>query len=196
MSDAETATASRRGRPPKAASAESRLPPVKLPPYRLAKVAELIGYKGNPMQHPPAQIDLLVKLIREFGWTNPVLVDGKHGVIAGHGRLEAARKMGLETVPTIELRHLTAAQKRAYIIADNESARKGKFDSDLLAIELRDLDTDGFDLELTGLDLDDVDALLGREDENFAPGSADDQGKLDERAPVTCPHCGHSFPPP
>ncbi|HXI78159.1 MAG TPA: site-specific DNA-methyltransferase [Steroidobacteraceae bacterium] len=129
--------------------------------YRETPIGELIPFAGNPMGHPPAQIDLLCRLITEYGWTNPILIDGKRGIIAGHGRLLAAQKLGLTEVPTIELRGLSDAQKRAYIIADNESARKGVFDQDLLAAMLLDLRMDGFDLGLTGLDDLQLDRLLG-----------------------------------
>jgi hypothetical protein len=90
--------------------------------------------------------------IREFGWTNPVLVDGENGIIAGHGRLLAARKLGMSTVPVIELSGLSEAQKRAYIIADNKMALNAGWDNELLGLELGDLASLGFDLSLTGFD--------------------------------------------
>ena len=98
--------------------------------------------------------------IREFGFTNPILIDGDRGVIAGHGRLLAARKLGLTEVPTIELAHLSDAQKRAYILADNRLALSAGWDEDLLRIELTDLQSEGFDLSLTGFDLDEIGSLL------------------------------------
>jgi DNA modification methylase len=132
-----------------------------LPPYRLARVDALVPYANNARTHSPAQIDKLAALITEFGWTNPVLVDGKRGIIAGHGRVLAARKLGLDVVPTIELAHLSAAQRRAYVIADNRSALDAGWDDALLALELGELRDGGFDLALTGFDGFEVDALFG-----------------------------------
>src|SRR6185312_16411870 len=130
------------------------------PAYKTARVAELIPYARNARTHSDAQVAQIAASIREFGFTNPVLVDGEHGVIAGHGRLLAARKLGMAEVPTIELSHLTPAQKRAYILADNRLALSAGWDPDLLRIELGDLQADGFDLNLTGFDLDEISAIL------------------------------------
>jgi len=98
--------------------------------------------------------------IREFGWTNPILVDGDNGVIAGHGRVLAARKLGMATVPVIELAGLSEAEKRAYIIADNKLALNAGWDRDLLGLELGDLDSLGFDLSLTGFGEEELAGLL------------------------------------
>jgi DNA modification methylase len=98
--------------------------------------------------------------ICEFGFTNPILVDGANGVIAGHGRLLAARKLGLAEVPTIELSHLTPAQRRAYVLADNRLALSAGWDDDLLRLELGALQADGFDLALTGFDLGEIAGLF------------------------------------
>jgi len=91
------------------------------PPYKTVAVADLIPYAGNARTHSDEQVAQIAASIREFGFTNPVLVDGERGIIAGHGRVMAARKLGLPEVPTIELSHLTEAQRRAYVIADNSS---------------------------------------------------------------------------
>ena len=131
------------------------------PRYRLARVDDLVPYEKNPRTHSPAQIDLIARLVTEFGFTNPVLVDGKRGVIAGHGRVLAAKSLGMAVVPTIELSHLSAAQKRAYVIADNQSALKAGWDDDLLRLELGALRDNGFDLALTGFDALDLDGLFG-----------------------------------
>lgn len=130
------------------------------PAYKLAKVESLVPYEKNPRVHSPAQIDQLARLITEYGWTNPVLVDGKRGVIAGHGRVLAAKKLGLAEVPTIELSHLSAAQRRAYVIADNASALQSSWDNDLLTLELGELRDIGFDLSLTGFDGPELEALF------------------------------------
>ena len=125
--------------------------------YRDAK--SLSPYNGNARTHSPAQVDKIVKSIREFGWTNPVLIDGANGVIAGHGRLLAAEKLGLAQVPCIELAGLSEAQKRAYIIADNKTALDAGWDNELLNVEFAALAALDFDLELTGFSLDEIDAL-------------------------------------
>ena len=134
--------------------------PAPFPPYKRARVAELVPYARNARTHSEAQVAQIAASIREFGFTNPVLVDGERGVIAGHGRLLAARKLGLAEVPTIELAHLTEAQKRAYVLADNRLALSAGWDDDLLRIELGDLRAEGFDLALTGFDPDEIGAFL------------------------------------
>jgi DNA modification methylase len=115
-------------------------------------VEALIPYAKNARTHSDAQVAEIAASIREFGWTNPVLVDGENGVIAGHGRLLAARKLGIGTVPVIELAGLSEAQKRAYIIADNKMALNAGWDNELLGLELGELAALGFDLSLTGFD--------------------------------------------
>ncbi|HXA22777.1 MAG TPA: DNA methyltransferase [Acetobacteraceae bacterium] len=144
----------------------------KLPPYRLVPTNDLVPYINNPMEHPPDQIDLICKLITEYGWTNPVLIDGKRGIIAGHGRVLAAQKLGMAMVPTIELRHLNDAQKRAYVMADNESARKGRWNDELRGLELGELRDLGFDLALTGFDMPEIGRLLGPADGQTDPDDA------------------------
>lgn len=129
------------------------------------KVVDLIPYVNNARTHSDEQITQIASSIKEFGFTNPILTDGDNGIIAGHGRLMAAKKMGLEEVPTIELSHLTKTQKKAYILADNRLALNSGWDNDLLALELGELSDDGFDLDLLGFDdtelslIDDVEAV-------------------------------------
>ena len=130
------------------------------PAYKLAPVDALIPYARNARTHTPGQIAQIAASIREFGFTNPILIDGERGVIAGHGRLLAARQLGMDTVPTIELAHLTEAQKRAYVIADNRLALSAGWDDEMLRLELGDLQTVGFDLALTGFDIGEIDALF------------------------------------
>lgn len=125
-------------------------------------VDDLFPYARNARTHSKEQVVQIAASIREFGWTNPVLVDGERGIIAGHGRVMAARKLGLAEVPTIELRDMTEAQKRAYIIADNKLAENAGWDMELLALELADLAGLDFDLGLIGFDPDELTALLGR----------------------------------
>jgi ParB-like chromosome segregation protein Spo0J len=162
---------------------------MQFPEYKPAPVANLVPYARNSRTHSAAQVDKIAASIKEFGFLNPVIVDGDNGIIAGHGRILAAQKLGLETVPTIEAAHLTDAQRKAYIIADNRLALDAGWDDDLLKIELQDLEGEGFDLSLTGFDLEELTQLF--DEPNFEPGTEEDQGKLDELEPkmVTCPHC-------
>ncbi|MEP9390624.1 site-specific DNA-methyltransferase [Mesorhizobium sp. KR9-304] len=127
--------------------------------YRAA--AALIPFAKNARTHSEAQVAQIAASIREFGWTNPILVDGDNGIIAGHGRLLAARQLDMATVPVIELAGLSEAQKRALIIADNKLALNAGWDSELLGIELDDLASLGFDLSLTGFDELEIAALTG-----------------------------------
>jgi DNA modification methylase len=133
---------------------------VAFPPYKPAPLASLTPYARNARTHTDVQVAQIAASIREFGFTNPILVDGEQGVIAGHGRLLAARQLGMTEVPTIELAHLTPAQKRAYVLADNKLALNAGWDADMLRIELGDLQTEGFDLGLTGFDADEIASFL------------------------------------
>jgi hypothetical protein len=151
----------------------------------------LIPFAGNPREHSDEQVAQIAASIREFGFTNPILLDGENGVIAGHGRVAAARLLDLKTVPCIELGHLTEAQKRAYVIADNKLALNGAWNEDLLRLELTELKDLGANLELTGFDaMELADILLGK-DVSFREY---DESAADDVQLVTCPKCGHSFP--
>jgi DNA modification methylase len=127
-------------------------------------VTELIPYVKNSRTHSDEQVAQIAASIKEFGWTNPILVDGSNGIIAGHGRLMAARKLGFKEVPTIELADLTETQKKAYIIADNRLALNAGWDNEMLTIELNDLLADGFALEILGFDIKELGALLEPEE--------------------------------
>jgi len=124
------------------------------------KVDALVPYARNSRTHSEEQVVQIVASIREFGFTNPVLIDGDGGIIAGHGRVLAARKMGLATVPCLRLAHLSEAQKRAYIIADNKLALNAGWDDEMLALEISDLKALDYDLTLTGFDGDEIAELL------------------------------------
>jgi len=128
------------------------------------KVDALVPYARNSRTHSEEQVAQIVASIREFGFTNPVLIDGDGGIIAGHGRVMAARKMGMADVPCLRLAHLSEAQKRAYIIADNKLALNAGWDDEMLALEMRDLQAMDFDLALTGFDADDLESLLAELD--------------------------------
>ena len=115
-----------------------------------SRIIDLTLYKDNPRLHSDVQIERLALSLSEFGFTNPVLVDDVGNVICGHGRIAAAKKIGLETVPTITLSHLTPDQRRAYIIADNQLALNSSWDDDILRVELERLMENGFDLSVLG----------------------------------------------
>lgn len=123
-------------------------------------VEKLIPYANNSRTHSDAQVAQIAASIKEFGWTNPILIDGANGIIAGHGRLLAARKLGYTEVPTIELSDLTEAQKKAYVIADNKLALNADWDTTVLSLELNILKDAGFDLDVLGFDEKELNALL------------------------------------
>lgn len=144
-------------------------------------IEALIPYARNSRTHSDAQVAQIAASIREFGWTNPVLVDGGNGIIAGHGRVLAARKLGFDQVPVIELAHLSESQKRAYVLADNKLAENAGWDDELLRIELEALQAAGFDLSLTGFADDELAALMaelagneGLTDDDAVPEVTDD----------------------
>jgi len=122
--------------------------------------ASLIGYARNSRTHDERQIDVLCRSITEYGFTNPILIDGDRGVIAGHGRIMAAEKLGLVEVPCIELRHLTNEQKRAYLLADNAIGTMSGWNEALLAQELADLSGVGIEATDLGFDAAEVDRLM------------------------------------
>lgn len=123
-------------------------------------VSELVPFAKNSRTHDDAQVAQIAASIREFGFTNPVLIDEVNGIIAGHGRVMAARKLKLTEVPCIRLSHLSESQKRAYVIADNKLALNAGWDEAMLKLELADLKALDFDLDLTGFNTDEIDALL------------------------------------
>ncbi len=155
-------------------------------------VSELIPYARNSRTHSDEQVAQIAASIKEFGWTNPILIDGESGIIAGHGRLLAARKLGMKEVPVIQLSEMTDTQKRAYIIADNKLALNAGWDDELLKLELDDLNLAEFKIELLGFDANELNLAMGL-GADFLPGTEDDQGRLDEKAPIVCPSCGHEF---
>jgi len=116
------------------------------------KVNELIPYINNSRTHSDAQVAQIAASIREFGWTNPILIDGENGIIAGHGRLKAAMLLNMEEVPVIELSHLSETQKKAYIIADNKLAMNAGWDMELLKLEISELEDKDFNIDLLGFD--------------------------------------------
>ena len=143
-----------------AADAINETAPIGASAIRHVPASDLIPYARNARTHSEAQVALIAGSIREFGFNNPVLVDAKNGIIAGHGRVLAAQKLGLAEVPTIELTHLTEAQKRTYILADNRLAEQAGWDRELLGLELADLSVLGIDLADIGFEGAELDALL------------------------------------
>lgn len=151
------------------------------------RVEELIPYCRNSRTHSDAQVAQIAASIREFGFINPVLVDAENNIIAGHGRVLAARKLGLEEVPCVLHDHLTETQRKAYILADNKLALNAGWDEDMLRLELGELGDMGFDLELTGFDEVEVEAL--NHNVNIDDFFSDREGEV-PKEPKLCPHCG------
>lgn len=135
----------------------------------------LVPYERNARTHSRQQVAQLVASIQEFGWTNPILVDSEDGILAGHGRLAAARDMGLAEVPVIVLDGLTAAQRRAYVIADNQLALNAGWDQELLQLEVTGLQLQDYDLGLLGFSDDELSKLLGGQFEGVEDEDADDE---------------------
>lgn len=147
----------------------------------------LIVYVKNARTHSTDQVNAITASIKQYGWTNPVLIDEKGEVIAGHGRLLAAEQLNAKEVPTIILVGLTETEKKAYRLADNKLPLNAGWDQELLTLELGDLLADNFDLSLTGFSSEEIDQMLNVD---FLPGNENDQGKLDHLDTKLCPHCG------
>ena len=156
------------------------------------KVTELIPYVNNSRTHSDEQVAQIAASIKEFGWTNPILVDGSNGIIAGHGRLLAARKLGYKEVPTIELSELTETQKKAYIIADNKLALNADWDKEILSIELGTLQGVNFNINLLGFDAIELSDLF--DEQVKMPESSSEEIDVDEyNMNCKCPKCGFEF---
>jgi hypothetical protein len=147
---------------------------IEAPKIEQRSVSELIPYAANSRTHSDAQVAQIAASIKEFGWTNPILIDDDNTIIAGHGRLLAARKLGMEEVPAIILDHLTKAQQRALVIADNQLALNAGWDMDMLKAEIEDLKLDDFNI-----------ALLGFDASQLADMFDDDSKTLSEENPYT-----------
>jgi DNA modification methylase len=141
------------------------------PQIEAVPLEALVPYARNSRTHSEAQVAQIAASIREFGFTNPVLIDGEGGIIAGHGRVMAARKLKLAEVPCLRLAHLTDTQKRAYVIADNKLALNAGWDDEMLRLELQELVALGFDLDLTGFSDDELKDLLA--DDEIEEGLTD-----------------------
>jgi ParB-like chromosome segregation protein Spo0J len=154
--------------------------------------AKLIPYARNSRTHDETQIGQIAGSIREFGFTNPVLIDGENGIIAGHGRVLAAQLLDLEKVPCIRLGHLTETQRRAYVIADNRLALNAGWDEELLALELADLREVDFDFGLMGFDAAEIEAMLNPPERESSSQEINPDGFDME---CRCPKCGFEFDP-
>ena len=155
------------------------------PRIMMRSVKELRAYDKNARTHSEDQIRQVARSIEEFGFTNPVLVDAAGMIVAGHARVKAAESLGLEQVPTICLEHLTPAQVRAYVIADNAIALNAGWDEELLRQELAALEGMDFDLTLTGFDDAEIDRLLADVDSTGAPGLTDEDAVPEPCADAT-----------
>jgi ParB-like chromosome segregation protein Spo0J len=158
---------------------------------------DLIPYARNSRTHSEPQVAQIAASIREFGFTNPVLIDADNGIIAGHGRVMAAQKLGLAEVPCIRLSHLTDTQRRAYVIADNKLAMNSGWDEQMLALELADLRELDFDLDLIGFDGGEIEEFLNPPERNDeAPESSGGEIDVDGmKMECACPKCGFEFDP-
>ena len=128
-------------------------------------VSDLKEYEKNSRTHSDDQVAKIAASVEEFGFTNPILIDESNGVIAGHGRLQAAKRINIGEVPCIRLAHLSESQKRAYVIADNKIAESGGWDDEMLKMEILELAQDDYDLKLTGFDEAGLDSILAISEE-------------------------------
>lgn len=155
-------------------------------------LGSLLPYAKNSRTHSDAQVAQIAASMKEWGWTTPILIDESGQIIAGHGRILAARKLGYDQAPVMVAEGWSDAKKRAYVIADNKLALNGSWDNELLRVELESLHEDSFDMDLLGFDAPELAIAMGL-GADFEPGTEDDQGKLDEKDPTICPACGHEF---
>ncbi|GGH14671.1 hypothetical protein GCM10007036_14170 [Alsobacter metallidurans] len=139
----------------------------------LRSIETLLPYARNSRTHSDSQVAQIAASIKEFGFTNPVLAAEDGTIIAGHGRILAARKMGLEQVPVMVATGWTPAQIKAYVIADNKLAENAGWDNELLAIEIEDLRADGFDLDLLGFSDKEMDKLFGTQQDEAGDAESD-----------------------
>ena len=152
---------------------------------------KLIDYARNPRKNDHA-VDRVSAAIKEFGFRVPIIAKSDGLVVDGHLRLKAAKKLGLVTVPVLLADDLSPAQIKAFRLSVNKMAELAEWDDEMLAVELTDLYTDGFNMELIGFDASSLAVAMGL-GVDFEPGTEDDQGKLDEIQPIICPACAHEF---
>ena len=157
------------------------------------KTEDLIPYINNSRTHDNVHIKQIASSIKEFGFTNPILIDENNMTIAGHGRLMAAKSLNIDEVPTITLTDLNEEQRKAYVIADNKLALNAGWDMGILKDELQALSDMDYNLDVLGFDVDEIKLIL--DEVNFEIVTEDEQGQLDELDPkwINCPHCGKEF---
>lgn len=152
------------------------------PQIETLDINSLIPYARNARTHSEAQIAQIAGSIKEFGFTNPILIDKDNGIIAGHGRVAAARKLNLSQVPCIRLEHLSETQRKAYILADNRIALNSGWEADLLSVEMAELKDLGINLESLGFDSDEIDALLNKIEPTVGLTDEDEAPEVQEQA--------------
>ena len=162
-----------------------------IPKYKSIDIDLLIPYARNSRTHSDSQVTKIASSIKEFGFLNPILIDKDNCIIAGHGRVMAAQKLGLKEVPVLQIGHLSETQKRAYIIADNRLALDAGWDEEMLRVEFAELEELGFDLELTGFELGEI-TNINVDGESLT--NDDDFKEVDiEQMECICPKCGFEF---
>lgn len=167
---------------------------MKLNNVEFKAVDELIPYARNARLHSDQQVAQIAASIREFGFCNPVLIDEQDGIIAGHGRVLAARKLQLTEVPCLRLSHLTPTQRKAYILADNKLALNADWDMEMLALEIAELQELEFDVGLTGFGEEEIAGLgLDMAEPAIPESSAQEINPDDYRMGHCCPRCGFEF---
>ena len=156
-------------------------------------VEKVVPYARNPRKNDGVPVAKVKASLKEFGWRQPIVVDSEGVIIVGHTRYQAAIELGMKSVPVHVAEGLTAAQVKAYRIADNKTGDFAEWDFDLLKLEFTELEELDFNLEMTAFDTGEMTSIFFEPD--FAPGTEADQGKLDELQPkiVQCPHCGQEF---
>lgn len=161
-------------------------------PIKRVATVDLIPYANNSRVHSDEQVNQIAASIKEFGFLNPIIIDGDNGIIAGHGRVMAANKLGIKELPCVDASHLSEAQKKAYVIADNKIALNSDWDNELLRIELNVLDEMGFDISLTGFsdfELREITLENGAQEDGSTQEIDTDDYKMDHK----CPKCGFEF---
>ena len=167
--------------------------------YFLMEVDKLIPYARNARTHSEVQIAQIAASIKEFGFLSPVIISNDNTILCGHGRYYAAQKLGLEKIPCIQEDHLTEAQKRAYILADNKISQNAGWDEELLKVEISDLQGTDFDVSLTGFEEYEIADLFAFEDGNpnqekpVENKEYDEEEFGDEEFEHECPRCGFKY---
>ena len=156
-------------------------------------VSDLVPYARNSRTHSDQQVSQIAASIKEWGFTNPVLIEPDGGIIAGHGRVMAAQRLGLDDVPCVIAEGWTEAQKRAYVIADNKLAINSAWDVETLKVEMQELDALNFDLELTGFDVAEMTALFDEPDMSEPDSSTKEIDPDAYAMDHKCPKCGFEF---